>query len=467
MPADRTKAASSYSDDLQSGWSQCSQLVSSVGISFAPNLTPGTFNDPPPMVEVPSCESLLFPPAEDCPTTRRSGHSKKKPENHIPRPPNAFILFRSSFIKSQHVSNEVETNHSTLSKIIGLTWQNLPNEERQVWHAKAKIALEEHKRKFPQYAFRPLHGKNKGVEKRRVREVGPKDVKRCERIAQLLVQGKKGQELDAAIQEFDKHHVPQVVTRFEAPVTADEFENSRNPRGAKGSKRKTTPQDQRAQTPSVASSIEPSPTPEPYLVTSEQMPDFSPEPYLPIDHLESFPSKPESFDFAPFTFDPVIHSTRASCDATSNTLSNMGLLPPSADCRPPQLSIDTSFLDTEGWVRGNSPISTTTTCSMPPTPSNLDSPSSPFYDQYAVDPYHQSHHQSSSSHSQFIGATTPTAAPVMYVSHESSMFNGNEMSYEPPPMSSFSYPHEHKTQHSESNFDYTQYMPSLAPQYSL
>ena len=37
---------------------------------------------------------------------------------------------------------------------------------------KAKAALEEHKRKFPQYAFRPLHTKGKApVEKRKVREV--------------------------------------------------------------------------------------------------------------------------------------------------------------------------------------------------------------------------------------------------------------------------------------------------------
>ena len=186
-------------------------------ISFAPNLTPGTFNEPP-QVDAPG--STLFPPSADCPSTRRGGHGQKKPDNYIPRPPNAFILFRSSFIKNQHVSTEVETNHSTLSKIIGLTWQNLPHEERQVWHAKAKVALEEHKRRYPEYAFRPLNAKNKGQEKRKVREVGPKDLKRCEKIAELLVEGMKGAQLDAAIKEFDATHVPEVVTRFETPLTA-------------------------------------------------------------------------------------------------------------------------------------------------------------------------------------------------------------------------------------------------------
>jgi hypothetical protein len=57
-------------------------------------------------------------------TRGRGGGSKKSggtahAANYIPRPPNAFILFRSSFIRSQNVPGRVEGNHSTLSKIIG------------------------------------------------------------------------------------------------------------------------------------------------------------------------------------------------------------------------------------------------------------------------------------------------------------------------------------------------------------
>lgn len=103
----------------------------------------------------------------------------------------------------------------------------MPHDERQVWHAKAKKALEEHRKKWPQYAFRPSHTKAKGgTEKRKVREVEPKDMKRCAKIAELLVEGKKGVELDAAIQEFDRTHVPEIVTRFEAPITAGSYRRS-------------------------------------------------------------------------------------------------------------------------------------------------------------------------------------------------------------------------------------------------
>ncbi|KAJ6524724.1 hypothetical protein DFH09DRAFT_841434, partial [Mycena vulgaris] len=74
---------------------------------------------------------------------------------HIPRPPNAFILFRSSFIRARAVSARVETSHSTLSAIAGLTWAALPPADRGLWHAKAREVREEHQERFPGYAFRP------------------------------------------------------------------------------------------------------------------------------------------------------------------------------------------------------------------------------------------------------------------------------------------------------------------------
>ncbi|KAK2464147.1 hypothetical protein APHAL10511_003840 [Amanita phalloides] len=259
MPAERSKVSAKRANEAKA-----SQLVWAVdfpaslpaypaatgpidcSVSFVDNMTPTSFDntvshyevvcadEPPPLVDAPIATEFQFfsPTDEHTFGSKRSAHSKKKPENHIPRPPNAFILFRSSFIKSQHVSAEVETNHSTLSKIIGMTWQSLPEDERQAWHAKARIALAEHRRKFPKYTFRPAQnkakckgggdGKAEGT-KRKVREVEPKDLKRCAKIAELLVEGKKGAELDAAIQEFDKHHVPEIITRFEAPITAHAF----------------------------------------------------------------------------------------------------------------------------------------------------------------------------------------------------------------------------------------------------
>ncbi|EMD35677.1 hypothetical protein CERSUDRAFT_116408 [Gelatoporia subvermispora B] len=337
-------------------------------IAFAPNVTPGTFNDPPSPV-TPTVESSLFPsiPPTASPS-RRQAHSKKKPENHIPRPPNAFILFRSSFIKNQHVSSEVETNHSTLSKIIGLTWQNLPHEEREIWHAKAKAALDEHKRKFPEYSFRPLHPKAKVIgEKRKVREVSPKDMKRCAKIAELLVKGKKGAALDAAIQEFDRHHVPEIVTRFETPITARSFRRSSSAPVADAETPAAEPLKARAsssrpetlQMPSTPSSGYPSPSPLHFDV------DYSPSsPSYESQSQSSTYSLTESdpsFDFDTFTFSPSAAMPMESCDPfaasqqTDNIFSSTIQKPVHETYTSSSLTIDTTFLDE--WAVPTPPLS--------------------------------------------------------------------------------------------------------------
>ncbi|TFK31778.1 hypothetical protein BDQ12DRAFT_671599 [Crucibulum laeve] len=384
-------------------WSFSTETPNAGGIAFAPNITPGSYNEPPPLVDAPVFESILFPPPDDCPTQRRTGHSRKKPENHIPRPPNAFILFRSSFIKSQHVSTEVETNHSTLSKIIGLTWQNLPNEERQIWHAKAKATLEEHKRKFPQYAFKPLHtkGRGGGTEKRKVREVGPKDHKRCAKIAELLVKGKKGQELDAAIQEFDKYHVPEVVTRFEAPITANAFrrsssapipdsEESKRPYLASNSSSASSSRSVRASSSQPRSCPSAPPPPSSSKLTApESTQDAVHEASFtasPFDQY-SFPEQTPSFDFNTFSFDNL---TPLPSSFTCNPLAQSATPLPEVsfstnlngtESKTRQLSIDTSFMNMESWTRSSSPMSTST-ASMPATP--FDSPS-PDYGAYVLE----------------------------------------------------------------------------------
>ncbi|CAA7265646.1 unnamed protein product [Cyclocybe aegerita] len=411
MPAERTNKALKRSDSMgnQFVWAPQheSQSIpapaSSEQLSFATNMTPFTFNDgPPPLVDAPPTEFILFPPPEESngnggAPSKRTPHSKKKPENHIPRPPNAFILFRSSFIKSQHVSTEVETNHSTLSKIIGLTWQGLSEDERQIWHTKAKEALDDHKRKFPKYAFRPVQTRTKGgaasgagpggtqqQEKRKVREVEPKDIKRCTKIAQLLVEGKKGTDLESAIQEFDKHHVPEIVTRFEAPITArsyrrsssapvEDTENSRasgsflqsvisgsvsspSKKRRAASTRCSTPQSLRASSPKATPS--------------------------PVVHAQALPLKQEtSMAFSAFSFDNIASSPLPTTPYDQSEFVDP-LSSPFGDGHfndghfNPGLTIDTSFdISMADWPATTSTPSPMTPMSpAPTTPEYLLSP---------------------------------------------------------------------------------------------
>ncbi|KAF5331219.1 hypothetical protein D9611_013081 [Ephemerocybe angulata] len=88
-------------------------------------------------------------------SARGAQTKKREAGGHIPRPPNAFILFRSSFIRSQHIPDKVEGNHSNLSKIIGHYWKALSAEERAEWEGKAQVAQEEHRQMYPDWRFRP------------------------------------------------------------------------------------------------------------------------------------------------------------------------------------------------------------------------------------------------------------------------------------------------------------------------
>ncbi|KAF8124574.1 hypothetical protein EV363DRAFT_1403139 [Boletus edulis] len=333
-------------------------------IAFAPNLTPVTFNDPPSCIEA-TFAPILFPSSgSECPA-RRPTHSKKRGEDHIPRPPNAFILFRSSFIKNQHVSTEVETNHSTLSKIIGLTWQNMPHDERQVWHAKAKKALEEHRMKWPQYAFRPSHAKAKGgTEKRRVREVEPKDMKRCARIAELLVEGKKGAELDTAIQEFDRTHVPEIITRFEKPITAVSYRRSSSAPIDDSVAKKTASSSPSRRVRSLSSQPFERPTevpkaPKP-LTASHSCPDLSGTYSFVPPPEYSFPSRSQpSFDLDPFAFNVTFG------DSILPTNADLGSYPTTTGrVQSPTLCLDLTY--PSDWTPASSPFS-----SLPTTPQAL------------------------------------------------------------------------------------------------
>lgn len=175
----------------------------------------------PPEPPVETAEPLELQPAYNG-GPERTSHNKKRDASYIPRPPNAFILFRSSFIKSQQVPEKVEGNHSTLSKIIGKYWKTLPREEREVWEAKAVVAQAEHRRRYPDWRFRPganAHAKLKVKDgpantRKRTSHAGRKgraeagvnkknEDARCTIIVDLLTEGKTGVDLEDAVRKWE------------------------------------------------------------------------------------------------------------------------------------------------------------------------------------------------------------------------------------------------------------------------
>jgi HMG (high mobility group) box len=116
-------------------------------------------------------QPTLGPPA-------KKSHARKQPEGHIPRPRNAFILFRSDFVAQKKIPASVEPDHRNISRIVGRIWKAMSDEARQPWIEAAKRERERHKRLYPQYRYAPSSAtsptgtalKQKRVQNQKIRE---------------------------------------------------------------------------------------------------------------------------------------------------------------------------------------------------------------------------------------------------------------------------------------------------------
>lgn len=101
--------------------------------------------------------------------------------------------------------------------LTGEYWRQLPLEQKRVWEVKAKQEKAAHKAMFPDYRFRPVHSKHKrkagtpesksemddsSMPKDRQSSIADDD-RRCEEVAQLLLEGKDGEDLAKAVRELD------------------------------------------------------------------------------------------------------------------------------------------------------------------------------------------------------------------------------------------------------------------------
>ncbi|PPQ98892.1 hypothetical protein CVT24_003523 [Panaeolus cyanescens] len=133
--------------------------------------------------------------------------------NRIPRPRNAFMIFRAQFSNNNKISKDVEHDHRQISRIVGHCWNKMSEEEKQVWRDKAHQEKLEHMQKYPNYRFTPLTRTKKPL-KRNTKRNSEEDMQRCRRVADLLLQGKQGEELVAAVNTVDTppspsiHHFP-------------------------------------------------------------------------------------------------------------------------------------------------------------------------------------------------------------------------------------------------------------------
>ncbi|KDQ11170.1 hypothetical protein BOTBODRAFT_114822, partial [Botryobasidium botryosum FD-172 SS1] len=87
---------------------------------------------------------------------RATSHSAKKPEGHIPRPPNCFLLYRS-WVR-QHKMKQMsdgKKNEQNVSVIVGELWESLPEEKKDIFRRQAQIIKAAHQLKYPDYKYSP------------------------------------------------------------------------------------------------------------------------------------------------------------------------------------------------------------------------------------------------------------------------------------------------------------------------
>lgn len=91
---------------------------------------------------------------------RRAQRNRSRDPTWIPRPRNAFIIFRCNYTRKHAVRNSQELDEQsltqTLSRRAGEAWKKLPTPEKDKYKRLADREREEHARLYPHYRFRPM-----------------------------------------------------------------------------------------------------------------------------------------------------------------------------------------------------------------------------------------------------------------------------------------------------------------------
>ncbi|KAH8086610.1 hypothetical protein BXZ70DRAFT_547247 [Cristinia sonorae] len=126
----------------------------------------------PPSPFIPSNTRSSPPsPTAAWPAAFTTSHARKKHLDHIPRPPNAFLCFRSEFWAREKNKAGVERDHRQISRLAGIYWTQLTKEEKAPYHRMAALAKIRHAETYPQYRYTPMSRKEKTPRKKTSRAV--------------------------------------------------------------------------------------------------------------------------------------------------------------------------------------------------------------------------------------------------------------------------------------------------------
>lgn len=88
------------------------------------------------------------------PSTKKS-HARRQPPGHVPRPRNAFILFRSALVRQGKLPTHIQGDHCKISRHAGDLWHSLDDSQRSPWLSLAEKEKEKHASIYPGYRYNP------------------------------------------------------------------------------------------------------------------------------------------------------------------------------------------------------------------------------------------------------------------------------------------------------------------------
>ncbi|CAL1707798.1 unnamed protein product [Somion occarium] len=95
-----------------------------------------------------------------------AGKAKKAKMQKAPRPPNAWIIFRSSRSKELRVQFGSQFSQAQLSKMISAQWKEISPEQLAYYESRAEDEKQKHRLMYPDYKYAPVSK----AEKLRIRE---------------------------------------------------------------------------------------------------------------------------------------------------------------------------------------------------------------------------------------------------------------------------------------------------------
>ncbi|KAJ7139599.1 hypothetical protein C8R44DRAFT_764907 [Mycena epipterygia] len=99
------------------------------------------------------------------PPPTRTSHARQRPEHHIPRPPNPFILFRTDYCVLNKQAPGGVRDHRMVSRLAGQAWNQLDMVSREKYVVRAEERKRLHAIQYPDYSYAPS-SRSKGKKRK-------------------------------------------------------------------------------------------------------------------------------------------------------------------------------------------------------------------------------------------------------------------------------------------------------------